>query len=260
MPPKNLALKNRVALHVNASIYFGWLDIRVRRSIETAAADFAVSGTERWAGQLRPVRIFPGDECWVTIGEALVVTGPVEDVAQSYDAGRRTLTISGRSRTADLVDCSASEVPGQIFGMSIERIADWMAEPYRVEVRAEVDTGPRIPKFQVQPGESVHAAIERLARNHALIVTDDETGALVLTRAGAGRMAGRIKLGENILAANGNLSHRQTIPTMSSKGSATATTTPRMSAPFRPSRARRSIAASDAIGGCSSSATTQAGR
>lgn len=209
MPKKNFALKNVVALHVNALIYSGWLDIRIRRSIETAAADFVVSGTERWAGQLRPVRIFPGDACEVRIGEDLVITGHVEDLAQSYDAGRRTLTISGRSRTADLVDCSASEVPGQFFRHTIEEIADALAEPYCVTVRAEVDTSPRIPEFQVQPGESVHAAIERLARVNAVIVTDDEKGALVLTRAGAGRAAGRIKLGENILAANGNLSHRQ---------------------------------------------------
>ncbi len=209
MPSKNFALTNRVALHVNARIYSGWLDIRVRRSIETAAADFAVSGTERRAGQLRPVRIFPGDECRVRIGEDLVITGHVEDVAQGYDARQRTLTISGRSRTADLVDCSASEVPGQFFHFPNEQIADRLAEPYCIAVRAEVDTGPRIPQFQVQPGETVHAAIERLARTHALIVTDDEKGALVLTRAGVGRAAGRIKLGENILAANGNLSHRQ---------------------------------------------------
>ncbi|MCI0429459.1 MAG: hypothetical protein L0210_02800, partial [Rhodospirillales bacterium] len=41
------------------------------------------------------------------------------------------------------------------------------------------------------------------------LVTDDPTGALVLTRAGSRRVRGRLKLGENILAGRGSFSQRQ---------------------------------------------------
>ena len=206
---KNFAGKNLVSLLIGWHGYSGWHDIRVTRSIETAAADFTISCTDHNLGQLRIAEIRPSDRCTVRIGEDEVITGFIDDVAQSYDAWRRTYTISGRSLTGDLVDCAAPETPGSYYWQRIERIADYLAAPFKVPIRAEVDTGARFDTFQVQPGESVHAAIERLARVNGLIVTDDETGALVLTRAGTGRAGGRIKLGENILAASASFSHRQ---------------------------------------------------
>jgi len=60
----------------------------------------------------------------------------------------------------------------------------------------------------VHPGESVHAAIERHARAHGVIVTDDEEGALVLTRAGAHRSPTKLALGRNVLSADAHFSHR----------------------------------------------------
>lgn len=199
---------NAVSLLVNELRYEGWTEIRVTRDINRAAADFSLTVTERWAGQLQPVRIRPGDTCRVKIGEDLVLTGQVDDVSPSYDARSHSVTIAGRSRTAQLVDCSASEIPGQIFRQKIEWVAEHLAKPYGVEVVAAVDTGPGVPVVQIYPGESVFEVIERHARPKGLLVTDDAKGRLVLTRAGTERMAGGIALGVNALSGRANFTMR----------------------------------------------------
>ena len=218
MPPIDPATLNKVSLLIGAQRWQGWLDIRISRSIETAAADFTLSSTVHAKETHPQLPIYPGDACSVSIGQDLVLTGHVEDVSQAYDAHRRTISISGRSLTADLIDCSAPEVSGHYNLVTLDWVAAALAEPYNVPVRAEVDTGPRIPIFKVHPGESVYAAIERHARAHALIVTDDETGALVLTRAGARRGSTGLALGKNILTADGHFSHRQRFSHYAVKG------------------------------------------
>jgi prophage tail gpP-like protein len=208
MPPKDRTLLNKAKLLVGWRQFQNWRELRISRSIEAAASDFVFSCTLHPKMEMPDFKIFPGEPCSVSIGEDLLLTGHVDDVSQSYDAHHRTVSISGRSLTADLIDCSAREVPGCYFGLKLERIGEMLAEPYRVPVRAEVDTGPHIPVFKVHPGESVHAAIERHARAQGVIVTDDEKGALVLTRAGAHRSPTKLALGRNVLSADAHFSHR----------------------------------------------------
>ena len=208
MPPKDRTLLNKAKLLVGWRQWQNWKELRISRSIEAAASDFVFSCTLHPKMEMPDFKIFPGEPCRVSIGEDLLLTGHVDDVSQSYDAHHRTVSISGRSLTADLIDCSAREVPGCYFGLKLEQIGEMLAEPYRVPVRAEVDTGPHIPVFKVHPGESVHAAIERHARAQGVIVTDDEKGALVLTRAGAHRSPTKLALGRNVLSADAHFSHR----------------------------------------------------
>ena len=208
MPPKDRTLLNKAKLLVGGSRWENWSELRISRSIEAAASDFVFSCTVHPKMPMPDFKIFPGQPCVVKIGEDVLLTGHVDDVSQSYDAHHRTISISGRSLTADLIDCSAREVPGCYFGLKLERVGEMLAEPCLVPVRAEVDTGPHIPVFKVHPGESVHAAIERHARAHGVIVTDDEKGALVLTRAGAHHSPTKLVLSRNILSADAHFSHR----------------------------------------------------
>ena len=115
MPPRH-KIDNKVSLHVKGLRYEGWESVTVTRNIESVATTFSLGLTERYPGHLRPFRVRTGDRCQVKIGGELVLTGQVDRVAPSYSARHHTIAISGRSRTAQLVDCSASEAPGAHFG------------------------------------------------------------------------------------------------------------------------------------------------
>lgn len=182
-----------ITLIVNGEAHGGWKTARVTRSLDHAAGDFSLTISERWPGQITPKAIRPGDACVVAVNGQAVITGWVDDVQPKYDATTHEVTFVGRSRTNDLVDCSAIHSPGQWRGVSLETIARDLAGPFKVGVVVDTATGAPFSDFSIQQGETVFEAIERMARMRGLILTDDNLGNLVITRARRGRATGTLR-------------------------------------------------------------------
>lgn len=132
---------DRLTLNVAGVEFAGWTACAVTAGIETAARSFSVRATVRYPGESNPLRIAPGMPCAVLLGDELVINGWIDAVAPKQDADTSEITVTGRSRTADLVDCSCLDKPGQFAGMKAEEIAAALAKPYGVDVVAEVSTG-----------------------------------------------------------------------------------------------------------------------
>lgn len=192
-------------LVIGGDEYAGWTSLIVSRGIERAAASFRIELTERWPGRQEDWRILPGDACELYMGDDLVVTGHVEQFRPTFEAEDHFVRVGGRSKTGDLIDSSAVVRSGQFKGYDLQQIAEALAEPFGIEVEAEVDVGEPFDDVQVQQGESVFDLIERLCRMRALLATDTPDGALRLTQAGEGRAEGALIQGDNILRAAGDL-------------------------------------------------------
>ncbi|TWA90693.1 prophage tail gpP-like protein [Azospirillum brasilense] len=214
--------RNRVRLLVNGTDFGGWKSVGIAAGIDRQARDFDLSVTDRWPGSDVPRRIAPGDACQVFIGADLVLTGYVDGTPISYDAKSVTVGVKGRSKTADLVDCSAIHEPGQFKGRKVEQIAAELAAPYGVAVLAAVDTGAPIADHQIQQGESVFESIDRMLKLRALLSTDDADGRLVLTRAGSARAATDLVVGENVLTGSASLDCKDRFSEYRIKGQRTA--------------------------------------
>jgi prophage tail gpP-like protein len=211
----------QVALKVNGTIYEGWLSVRVTTGIDRCAGDFELGLSSLWAGDaLLQRRIRPGDECELQLHGRTVVRGYVDALDVSIDDRTHVVSVSGRDKTADLIDCSAVHKPGQWSGQTVLAIAQAVAKPFGVEVRAEVDTGKPLGRFSLNTGETAYEAIERAARLAGLLVTTDGTGALVLTRAGLARAADDLVYGQNIRAASATLDVRDRFQTYTALGQA----------------------------------------
>ncbi|WP_207458659.1 phage baseplate assembly protein [Azospirillum sp. SYSU D00513] len=196
---------NRVRVTVNGTDFAGWKSVRIAAGIDRQARDFDLSVTDVWPGSDVARRIGPGDECKVWIGADLVLTGYVDATPISYDAKQVTISVKGRSRTADLVDCSALNEPGQWKARKVEQIAADLARPYGVEVIAAVDTGEPVADHQLQQGESVFESIDRLLKARALLSTDDAQGRMILTRAGSDKAGTALVVSQNILTGSAAL-------------------------------------------------------
>lgn len=214
--------RNRVRLLVNGTDFGGWKSVSISAGIDRQARDFDLSVTDRWPGSDVPRRIAPGDACQVFIGSDLVLTGYVDGTPISYDAKSVTVGVKGRSKTADLVDCSAIHEPGQFKGRKVEQIAAELAAPYGVAVLAAVDTGAPIADHQIQQGEAVFESIDRMLKLRALLSTDDADGRLVLTRAGSARAATDLVVGENVLTGSASLDCKDRFSEYRIKGQRTA--------------------------------------
>ncbi len=238
---------NRVRLVVGGAEFTGWMKIRIEAGIERQARSFELSVTDRWPGAgSKPAfltrRIQPFDACQVFIGNDLVLTGFVDATPLQYDGTRVTVSIRGRSKTCDLVDCSPPDegtVPSSSSSSStsvswadvkgkngktgtvvkpaashtnvwrnakLEVIAAALAAPYGVRVLTEIDTGAPILEHQVQVGETVFESMDRLMRLRHVLSTDNERGDLVLMDVGsAGNATTALELGKNIREGSSEL-------------------------------------------------------
>lgn len=196
----------QVGLEVNGLSYSGWESVTVTRSLEAASGAFSLAIYDKWLATGEAWPIFEGDKVRVWIGRDLVLDGYVDSIDLSSDAQSRSLSVSGRDRTCDLIDCSAMNRPGVFKGKKLEAIAALLARPFGVKVICDVNTGPAIKAFALQPGEKVHAAIERAARAINLMVTATESGELLITRSGSQKATDAIVEGKNFLSGNSKAS------------------------------------------------------
>lgn len=170
-----------LTLHVNGYQLWTWTSVSVTRSIEDAVSTFDLSLGE-WPGD--DVRARPGDECKVYLGSSLAITGYVDEVTESHSGTDHSIAVAGRSKTADIVDCSIITEPATFRNRTLPDIATVLCAPYGVTVVDEVGLDDAIPRFKTEVGQTPWAAVEKLARDQQVLVTDNEHGELVLTRRG----------------------------------------------------------------------------
>lgn len=221
-----IAPRDRVSLTVGGVDYGGWLDVSISAGIERQARDFRVSLTRRWPGMKVAPRAFrEGELCEVRIGADLVLTGYVFAMPCRYDATTLSVGVSGRSLTADLVDCAAVNKPGQWKKQPVLRIVEALASPYGIHVVNEVGATLQVSDHQIQPGESAFESIDKLLRKSQLLSTDDAHGRLVLARPGsAGRAADALELGKNVLSGDAALDFSQVFSEYTCKGQRSGST------------------------------------
>lgn len=190
-----------VSVFANNRVFSGWEQISIDRSLESASGGFSLT-VSGWNVDT----IGPEAECRVAISDEIVLTGTLEGIKDSSSSKSHVVTVKGRSKTADVVDCSA--VPQGFSNMSIDRIASLLCAPVGVDVVSDLEFPP-IPSFRVQPGETIYSAIERAARKQFLLITDNAAGDLVLTRAAVGEnpagLSRKLVFGENILSRDYDL-------------------------------------------------------
>lgn len=176
--------RHDVVLHVDGALYRGWKSVAVRRSMADLVGEFNLAAANPWDGAgraLYPVEEF--DACKISIDGETVLDGYVDDVDLSLDPRDHPMTIAGRDRAMDMVDCSAIHPRGRWSGVNLLSIARELARPYGVTVRAETDVGKPFSAFVIQQGETAYSALERAARMRGVLVMSDAAGGLVITRA-----------------------------------------------------------------------------
>lgn len=203
-----MAAQDTLSLTVDGTIYKGWTSVSVTRSIEQAAAGFSIEVADKWQHDHLRWPIKPGDCCTVSLGDDVVIRGHVDDANPGIDAGSHRLSITGRCMVGDLVDCSAINTPDEWTGLTLEAVAQRLAAPFGIKVRALADTGEAFTPFKLQQGETAWEAIERMCRARAVLGVSDGRGGLLIIRAGQGRAGTNLVEGENILAAGARYSSK----------------------------------------------------
>jgi len=182
--------------------YSGWTTMRVTRSLEQLAHSFRLEMTDRWSDQHALVPVRRGDSCTIIHqGQRTetVIKGWIDENTLDYDANARSLGISGRSLTGDLVDCAAVHKGGSWVRVGLLRIAKDLCAPFNIDVRNSTDLGSPFSVFKLSDGETAFHALERACRMRGVTMVSDGDGALVFQRTGQINVTTVIERGVNIL-------------------------------------------------------------
>lgn len=199
-----------LALNIGNHNWVGWQRIAVTRSVDTVPASFDLQVTEHYPTTADLVAK-PGDPCQIKIGGDLVLTGYVDRYSAIVSAQEHTVRIIGRSKSEDLVDCSAiigtaGKPTTKVAGGTTLSIIQQLAAPYGVTVSSIAGPGIQIEPFYINLGETAWEVIDRLTRYSQLLAYDLPDGSIVLAQAGNEKMASGFSQGVNIEQAAVNYS------------------------------------------------------
>lgn len=194
-----------VTLKVAGQEYTGWTSVSIRRSIETLASSFDVSIVD-FKGAVPD--IIPGDPVEVYAGKDRLVSGYVDEVNPEVTGEDHSISIAGRSKVADLVDCSAGNKPGKWAGaVKLSRIIKDLVEPFGVGLSIVAEQAEATEKdFTLTLGESPLDAIKRLCAGKAILPIDTTAGNLHITNTGSLRSVDALVYRKNVMQASAKIS------------------------------------------------------
>lgn len=207
---------NTVRLAFAGRAFEGWTGFRVTRSMQAGSSVFELSATERFVPRARVFE--PGAACELRVGRDVLVTGYVNTVSIRLAADQHSISLSGRDRVGDLIDCSDPLLPPELYNVSLTYLATVLAAPFGVAVRALVDVGANFAKVSINPGERSWEVIEKHCRYRQILPLTDGIGGLLLTRAGLVRAAGTIVEGKNLLSGQADRSDLERFSDYTVKG------------------------------------------
>ncbi len=198
-----------VTLKVGGNLHSGWKEVEIFRSIETLAGGFALTMSDVDPALQKIVQVSPGAACELLVDNETVITGYIDESGPEFDAETHEVKVTGRDKTCDLVDCAAFVPlvqPGiWAKGQKVLSIVAQIAQKSGITVKEEVDAGT-VSLFALQPGETAFTAIDRIAKEAAVLPIADGMGGIVLTRGGLGSRFAALVEGKNILSAKGKVS------------------------------------------------------
>ena len=192
---------NKLILVIGGQEYTGWTSVSVRRSLETLCGSFSATLID--ANKAILANIKPNVKCEVYLDSDKIITGIIDDYSPEVGAAARSLSIAGRCRTADLVDCSAIYKTGTWSGsVPLLTVCKNLCSPFGITVRAETELGTNLVNFALNQGESPYEAMHRACEPRGILLLSDSDGNLVLTTSGKTRANDALILGENILSVS----------------------------------------------------------
>lgn len=209
---------NDVQLKIAGRIFTGWTSVTVNRSIESMAGYFDLGVNVQVADDLSSLA--PGKPFTLSIDGQTVITGYTDGRRRQMSADSMKITIAGRDKTADLIDCAAVYKGGQWKKRTLEQIARDLCQPYGVTVRWELtdtESAAPFPSFTLDHSETVHEALGRAARARGVLMTSNAAGELVFTRADESH-SDRLVLGDNLLSVDFDEDYRDRFSEYTVKG------------------------------------------
>ena len=193
-----------ILITVGGKTFTGFESVRLNATLEHAARSFEVQIAAEQGGAATLQMFKAGAKVSITVDGEAFLTGYVDQYRPRIGKSEYLISISGRSKGADAIDCGIIHATGHFKNRTPLQIAQEM-DKFGIGFTASGDMKP-VPNFQVSPGETVFQALSRLARDQNLTLRAKGDGGIEFYNAKKSpkRQAGPLIEGINILTGEAN--------------------------------------------------------
>jgi prophage tail gpP-like protein len=180
---------NKISVEVNNKLFEGFTEASISYGIESMARQFALSIT---TPNNIPSPIKVQDKIVIYIDGTKQFTGYAEELDKSNSANSFTLTLQGRSLTADIIDASIKRKTYAQKDFTLLVKAVLKDNNININVINSVGLLKLDSNAISEQGESIFEFLDRYAKKVQVLLTTDANGDLVITREGFGIMKGQL--------------------------------------------------------------------
>lgn len=187
-----------ITISAGGGSYTNHIECQVSAAFNEAAREFQFTVAAELGASATNATFAIGTEVTISTSGDQLLVGHVDVREPSFAARRAEINVSGRSKSADLVDGSAEHETGQFENKDPLEIAQEISSEYGAKWLSDQQL-EKIEQYQITPGESCFRCIEKLTRQQGMTITGTPEGNAKITKAGSERN-GPLLEGSNILS------------------------------------------------------------
>lgn len=175
-------------LRINGESFLDYKSATVSWSLETFARSFSFTLSDKWLQtKVLALPFIEGDAVQVYAHGTKVLDGFIDDIPIDYSDRAHSITVTGRSWSGHLVDCSAIHKAGSWRDVKLKTVAEELVKPYGMSVKIDPSAVGAVAKpfkrWAIEDEETVHGCIARMAKMRGLFLTSDAAKTVVVTKA-----------------------------------------------------------------------------
>jgi len=220
--------KDAVNVFINGVSYQPWQSLSISRDLDSPIGTFTMEFVDKWrqAGDEWPLK--PGAAVSVKIGtrKQPVITGYIDKIDASISKDDRSVTITGRDLTSDLVDCSyieENEIESTTFLALANKLASFFGLTATYENPALASSDKPF-KFRYQQGDTMMEILAKEGKPKGFnLKTDGEGNLVIFNRNNSFQLPTSpvaLEQDGNILTASIEIDHSERFSTYIVKGQA----------------------------------------
>jgi prophage tail gpP-like protein len=194
-----------VTMIVGGIAWGGWEEVSIMRGVETVPSSFTFMGTERYPGDAggNTVDIKPRTPCVIKVGADVVLTGYVDLTDRIVTPEQHTVEVAGRSKLADLLDCSGFVKQWQFNNLTLLTLAKIICAPFGISVTAPDGDTAAMPTVALLVTETGYEMLEETARYMTKLLYDGTDGNLIIASLGDNTHSSGVVEGQNVQRMRG---------------------------------------------------------
>lgn len=192
-----------VTVLVDGAPYTAFVSVQVRAGYDEAARAFELDIAAEAGASATHAIFHGGAEVSVFASGNLLLSGHVDQKQPHLSARRASIRVTGRSKSADLIDSDVDHPTGYFENKDPAEIGAALADGYGARIITDRPLR-KLEQYSVTPGESIYRAVEKMARRQGKTLAGTPEGHINITSPNGERHAGGLIEGQNILVANGD--------------------------------------------------------